>query len=566
MKRFIALLLCLLLVVLPLVACDNSNPEEPGNDNVARPNLTLKFAIVVDDRTEKEGIQAMSDQFNAYTMQKYSTAVDFYCYTADEYKAKMDEIMNGIKTDKPAKDVQDRVNPNENIPVREEYPDARVDQFDLVVMLDEAMYLEYAELGYITSISSYLSGTYKDIKTMIHTTVMNESLVPSYDFDGNVIATDYYGIPASKPIGSYKYLAVNKKALDYYNFNTAEITDFTFAYRFWSTIAADVETGFGYWAEQYADKSFAPILNSAEDFLYPNVKYLSQDGGESIFGLLYEPKSSVASWNPDLDILTPKNLLTDIKYTSYLKLRQQANAQNAFGTGAESEYLLGIVEGPFNMRNADEDYYYCPLNMPSLERENVFSGMLAVSAFTVNAGRSVEMILGLMTDSTMMNLLLYGVDTNYMKDSDGVISFRVSSNYALDYDYAVGNLIALATPCADYGQTADYYAGARLQNLETNKKLFTDDFGTYTAKFNAEKWALMDAAAADYMAELAACADTDALVAKIAEINAELTLTAEMGEDDIAYIVDWMIGDFGLDINGTMSMHVYEYFVYRLSN
>ena len=204
--------------------------------------------------------------------------------------------------------------------------------------------------------------------------------------------------------------------------------------------------------------------------------------------------------------------------------------------------------------------------MPSLERENVFSGMLAVSSFTVNPGRSVEMILGLMTDSTMMNLLLFGVDTNYVEDSDGVISFRVSSNYALDYDYAVGNLIALATPCADYGQTADYYAGARLQNLETNKKLFTDDYSTYTAKFNADKWALMDAASADYVAELAACADTDALVAKIAEINAELTLTDGMSEDDIAYVVDWMISDFGLDINGTMSMHIYEYFVYRLSN
>ena len=93
MKKIISLLLCLVVLTATLVSCGGGSTSKPEAD---RPNLTLRMAIVVDDKTTDEGIAAMQAAFNAECEVNLATRIEFECIKASEDRAKMDEILSGV--------------------------------------------------------------------------------------------------------------------------------------------------------------------------------------------------------------------------------------------------------------------------------------------------------------------------------------------------------------------------------------------------------------------------------------------------------------------------------------
>lgn len=459
MKKIISLLLCLIMAAMTLASC--SNNADTGTTEVDRPNLTLKIAVVVSDKTTDEGIAAMENAFNAKCSVALNTKADFVCFKESEYADQIEAEMERLETDGDLADAEAEDNKangtaSQSKTDEDGYPIPESKQFDIVLITSEEMYVKFVEKGWIKSLQSSLDGIYQNLKTKVVDTAMAYTLI-----DGQC-----YAIPTAKAYGSYTYLSVNKKVADFYNLNKTDFVDVNSVYQLFKAmeIAPDGE-GLEKWQEQYT--SFSPVLNTKEGFTYANAKYFSIDGNFSLIGTTHKPNQGFSTWYDPANTL---NILEDASYRTYLTMKFDLDKKGYFGTGEEEDYIVGIVEGDYSLRNSDpENYYYIPVTKPEVSREEVFECMLAVSSFSVNTTRSVEIIQELMTDDTkngLLNIILYGAENENYYLQNGVVNLRESHNYAAHPDYLFGNLNETAYPCSDYGQTATTYSDGLLQNLD----------------------------------------------------------------------------------------------------
>ncbi len=459
MKKIISLLLCLVMLALTLASCgDNAGTT---TTDVDRPNLTLKIAVVVSDKTTDDGIAAMQKEFNRISSLALTTKAEFVCFRAEEYADAIEVEMARLESSGELADIEDENDKANGTGDKatvdaDGFPIAESKQFDLVLITGEEMYTKFAEKGWIISLQSYLDGIFQKLKTKVLDQAMAATLI-----DGHC-----YAIPTAKAYGEYTYLSVNKKVADFYNINASDITDLNSAYQIFKAmeIAPDGE-GLEKCMGMYS--SFSPVLNDIDSFVYPSVKYFSIDGDFSLIGSTYLPDDKRGTW---YDAENRLSLLEDARYKKYLTMKFDFANKGYFGEGTEEDYVIGIVNGDYSLRNSDpENYYYIPIQAPTVEREEVFETMLAVSSFSVNAKRAVEMLQELMTNDTksnLLNIILYGaVNENYYLEN-GTVKLRESHNYAAHPDFMYGNLNETAYPCSNYGQTETTYSDALLQNLD----------------------------------------------------------------------------------------------------
>lgn len=535
MKKLICVVLCLLTLVVGLVSCGGGGTGDPTE--VDRPNVTLKMAIIVDDKTTDEGIKAMQDAFNAECEVVLNTRIEFVCLRAADYEASLDKIMEDLE------DAESRAEAGEEDAKAEssggsdvtntadgEFPATTATQFDIVLLTGKEMYNKYIENKWVVGLNSYLTGTYKVLNTKILDRVKLKLTVED----------EIYGIPALRGMGEYTYVSLNKKALEYYNINESSINNLADAYKLILAMqGAGAENGLAKWQTEYADTTFSPILNKEQDFLYPTVKYLSQDGRPSLVGTMYAKDSLFASQSIGTQTLTSINLLDNATYSRFLEMQFNAKLNGYYGTGNEEEYLIGIMKGDYSLRFSDPDYYYCVVENPALDEKDVFQSVLCVSSFSSQAKRSVEIIQELMTDSTragLLNTLLYGIPQENYTLEDGVVNFRLNYNYAMHRDYLIGNLSETAYPCADYGQNARTYENVVQQNKDMGRRvtLFDETFARYFANVDTQAWAEIDAISRAWLEELMSCTSLEAYRAKVAEIHAKYPATpaSEENPDD----------------------------------
>lgn len=522
MKRIFALLLCLVLALACLTSCGNSGKTDT-DDLSKRGFVTLKFAIVTDERTDKEGLQKMQDAFNAISEQKYETRVEFVGYTAAEYEAAMAAEMERLASGADAEDAAtedakaDSTPSSSAVGNTSSYPAVKKNQLDLLVISSKQMFDTFVEKGWIRSLNEQLSGTYKGILRTVTDEVNSQIQV-----DGN-----YYAIPARAAVGEYTYLAVNKEAATYYNITMENVNSVSAAYELLLNVQS--RNDLSRWESKYGD-DFSPILNTQEDFIYPNVRYISKNGTDfSLFGIPFKPGARTFSLG---DIVTDKtptesggNLLFNKDYTRYLEMVINAKENGYFGTGEESDFLVGIVKGDYTLRNSNSSYDYYALEKPRVCEEDIFNGMLAISDYTVNEKRAAELIQNLVTENSLLNILLYGESDNYVKSSEGVVSFLKLSNYALDENHLVGNLEEYAFPCADYGQGADYYDCVAQQNADLADILFDDVFDSFMEQIHEENY--LDEISAAYYARLMAAETVVDFRSALADVQQDMTEQAE---------------------------------------
>ncbi len=518
MKKLLSTLLCLLLLTLVLVSCGDNTTTKPKAD---RPNLTLRMAIVVDDKTTDEGIAAMQKAFNDKCEVLLATHVEFECIKASEYKTRMTAIMNEVADEKAKQDAdKEDAMANAGTELEEgenKYPAASKGQFDILLIADEEMYEEYARKGWIVGLDSHLKGSFKTLNTKILATAKELSTV-----DGVC-----YGIPANRVYGTYQYVMINKAAAEYYQMELDAIHSLSDACQLINMMEnAQAGHGLSKWQELYGE-NFSVFGMKEEDFVLRNVQYVSQDfKTPTLFGVTYG-YSDIMSTIPD----KAANLLKNSEYVKYLtmKFKGGADQQDYFSAdGNEENFLIGLADGDYALRFSNDDYYFAPIMNPTFEREELFGGMLAVSKFSVDEKRALEIVQELMTDANRANLLniaLFGDEqTNYYMEN-GCVVYRNQSQYGVADGYLFGNLRELALPCADLGQTADAYkyASEQLADLGQRKALFNDNFAVYFTKIDAEKWEAFDAYCVEKYNELMASADLAAFEAKITALIAEMS-------------------------------------------
>ncbi len=558
MKKFLSLFLCLVMLVLALASCSSGTDDDPTKAD--RPNLTLKIAVVVDDNTTAEGIAAMQNAFNSVSSVALSTKAEFVCFKASEYETAMRTEMERLSSAGELGDADAEQNKADapdgagSAVSADDYPVATNTQFDLVLIAGEDMYKEYVAKNWIINLNDYLTGTYKKLNTKVIDRAMSTLLI-----DGSC-----YAIPTASAYGTYSYLAVNKTVLDYYHIPTADITDLASAYQIFGRIASEpAAEGMQKWIDHYTanGKTFAPVYNTAESFTLPGLKYLSHDGGETLIGSYFGRGQGFGVWF-NQNMSGTMNLLQNAQYKSYLTMKYEFGAKGYFGTETEDNFIIGIVEGDYTLRDSNEEYYYVPLSNPVMKREEVFDTMLAVSAFTVDKARSVEILQELMTNDTgndLLNIILYGVETENYYLEDGVVRLRNSYTYAAHPDYLFGNLAETAYPCSNYGQVATTYSSALLQNKDLSVEVHNDSMSEFFYPYaipegwenwqegdelpegvtevpatvtNALAWAKADAYCREVYADIMSSSDLDTFLAKIDAYAVSMN-DAESTDEDV---------------------------------
>ena len=150
---------------------------------------------------------------------------------------------------------------------------------------------------------------------------------------------------------------------------------------------------------------------------------------------------------------------------------------------AEGAYHYDFAEDPYDVdapvrlvkgSYADRTVYGsgCYLYVeekPIVNKSELFKSMLAVSSYSVDVSRAMEIIYEINTDKALRTILEYGVENTTYELNNGIVTLKDNSAYA----YAVnplytGNVFALYPTAA----TKDLVAGWRIHNAEIT---FVDD-------------------------------------------------------------------------------------------
>ncbi len=470
-RRLLSMALCLLMLAssFTLASCgEEDDLSDVGADAVASA-MTLTIWGIKDEGTTDEAIAMVEEAMSKITQAQFNTAVKLNLLTEDEYdkalEAKMDEIQEKLdleaaeaeakkQAEKEAKknqangetttageessaeessELADETILNEYGMVETLYPEIEDDQLDIFLMTDYAMFKKYSDKGVLMALDEQLSAGSKILKSYIHPTILAA---------GKVGKTTY-AIPTNQPIGEYTYMLLNKDLMDEYYYDADNFTSFNSTKTFLQDIMRNEK-----------------IDAFAGDISPVGINYFTKDGSKSMVGAMLPPNSGASEDG------APASLLDSDEWVEYITIVKELESNKAIGPETiepGDDFGVGIIKcSPAEVEAFAEDYYINVLQYPTATTENVYNGMFAVSTYTKNVQRSMEIITYLNTRSDLRNLFGYGIEgVHYELDEEGVVK-TLSDDYNMNLAYT-GNMYVAYPP---EGSTADVWEVAKAQNID----------------------------------------------------------------------------------------------------
>lgn len=332
------------------------------------------------------------------------------------------------------------------------YPDEKNSQIDILWIDSYERYLEYIEREMIERLDSELSGASKKLNEYIN----NELLLwAKWSTSGT------YAIPNNVIIGEYTYLLVNKELAKKYSYNPDELNTLAKCSDFLADVAA-------------YEPGVAPILG---DIYTTGTYYWSIDTAtgkinSNNFNLLASTMTN-RTHDPKIDTnvtLACNNVFKNTEYTDQLKcIQAYKDAGYVVAESANTNYAVRMVKGGADLAAVyGEEYSLNVLEYPRAGYEEVFNNMLAVSSYTRNVARSMQIITYLNTNSDLRNILQYGVEgVHYKIDDDSGKLVRLNNDYMMKLE-TTGNVF-MAYPEED--MAIDAWEWGKKQNLDVKPYL-----------------------------------------------------------------------------------------------
>ena len=489
-KRVLSFLLCLVMLLpLALVSCGGGNGDETepdGSEDIYVKPATLNFYIITDSPSSDEARaaqDAVQDAFNEYSRLVHKTQVEFIFCSAAEYEetvmAKLDAASASTgpsAAEQYEKEEIEVVTNDINVEI-EQYPAIKSNQVDILLITSKDMYDTLREKGYLADVTDYLNGQNVGIKSSVNTTLLN----------GASEKGRMYAIPNNVTVGSYRYLLVNRQLaqhfyMEYSDFQTRDantfetVINYAACLDFAERIAANTAE---LKAELGSNKTIYP-MNKHFDF--PTVDYFSRAGKKTIFGFSYAGTTELGN------MVSFANVFENETFRNHFSLMLEAKANSYYpapGTAldaANTVYGIRYIDEEEYGDYADrilweEDYYVYEVDSPRLADEEAYKSMFAVSSYSASVGRSVDIIEALLSDTTLRNILQYGVEeTHYVKNTDGTISRTLDGEaYRMNMNYT-GNVV-LTYPCREDGMDASFSVYFKHHNdAATQGPLYGFDF------------------------------------------------------------------------------------------
>lgn len=531
-KKLTSLLLAALLTAGSLVGCSSKAEEEDvataDTEQSVRVSMTLTLALPTKSGTTDEAAQKVEAAINRLTQAKFDTAIDLRLIPENEYQAYIDDTLSSINTkileeesaaesrrkeikalkaqgvDVSGMDTGDDEETTETVETEEEtivndlgisikqYPEVGDTQFDIFLVQGYDNYNSYIENEYIQQLDSELSGNSKLLKTYIYPTFLELA---------NVSGT--YAIPNNHPVGQYQYLLVNKGLVDTYDYDPDELTTLLKCTDFIKDIG-----------NQHLD-GVVPLLGEVEP---ANMTYWGTD--QSQWSILASQITNTMSYKLKL---VPKSVFSINVFVNTIGAMKELSELGYIGDGTIKDgekFAVGVVAGDASIVEQYGDEYYTYIySKPMMTEEDAYGNMLAVSTYSKNLSRAMEIITYINTSTDIRTILQYGIEGENWEyeNQDTQDTIRILNNdYQMDL-VTTGN-VYMTYP--GEGMSMDYWDYGKQQNIDSisspyikfkgyindnNKDLIKqlDDLSKeYKAKLDALTYAEFDDAISEYKKEL----------------------------------------------------------------
>ncbi len=507
-RKLIALMLCLIAVFsLSFAGCGKEEDTDVTESEAsAREAVTLNMWLVSEKEISTETEAAIEEAFNELTQAKYTTKVDLVFLTEDEYFSVLDEKLTLAAENKAnegpaivlpgmAVETEEIVETTAETIVNElgqkllKYPDVEEHQVDIVFLAGKELYERYASEGKLSAMDTNLNATSKVLKDYIY-----PSFLEQIKYEKST-----YAIPNNHLIGEYTYLLVNKELAEKYYIDTDDLLSFTDC----AELIADIGAN---------EPGVAPVLSYADPV---NLHYWLGNNDMAI----------IASYVPTQATLGSRTVMRSIfdtaSFTEHMLLMQRCEDNGWFAADPANteDFGVAIMKGGYDLVEKYSDAYSVKvLTYPTLEEENVYESMFAVTAYTENFDRAMEVLTLINTTVEAKNILQYGVaDLHYELDDDGNF-VRLNDDYSMNNLYT-GNAF-LAYP--DENMSAEIWENAKAANRDSRISPYYGlgaDWVNVTEGFIESLRELSDT----YIERLHACATEEELLEFFATAKQELS-------------------------------------------
>lgn len=453
-KKLLCLLLCLVSVLtLSFSGCGEEDDDSLNEEASARQAVSINMLLISEEKISAETEALVEEAFNELTQAKFTTKVDLVFLTEDEYFEVLDEKLIAAAEYKENAALTDIVLPGlsaeETGEVEEttaetivnelgqrllKYPDIDEHQIDIIFLAGKDLLVKYASEGKLKSLDTNLNATSKILKDYIY---------PSF-LEQVVYEKNTYAIPNNHLIGEYTYLLVNKELAEKYYIDVTKISSFADCEDLITEIGTN-EVGIPAVLE-YADPA--------------NMHYWL--GGDDVAILASElPADATAG---TMTKMRSAFEITSFKKHMLLMQRCKDNGWFAEDPANAEKFGVAIMNGGYELRDKySDDYKVVVLSYPMLSDEVLYESMFAVTSYTANFERAMEIITYINTDVDAKNILQYGVeDIHYEFDEDDNFVI-ISDDYKMNNLYTGNSFLAYATE--EMG--ADIWDNAKAANRES---------------------------------------------------------------------------------------------------
>lgn len=492
-KRLICLLISVLMALSAFLAGCSLKSDDEGavtGDEENEPQgernpVTLTFWLPCEEGTTDEAVALVEAAINKELKSQFTTAIDLKVFPIDEYMKAVDERLSKIEKKVEADKEQERIQreiakslraegivtkpttteetettavqttKDEDGVVELRYPRIDEYQFDIFCITSYEDYLALIDRDALSELDTCLGGVAKVLRSYIYPTFLNAA-----KFNGVT-----YAIPNNHGLGEYKFLLVNKELVDKYNYDPDNLTTIEACEEFIRDIGVYEE-----------DKSIAPLLSWADP---AGMTYWSPDGSWNVLASLV-PNSATFNTKTAINSIFKINA-----YKSNYKLMSSLQDEGLIAEDPSTveKFGVGVISGDYSdVEKYEDDYYIHVYETPTATQKDVFAGAFAISAYTKNFDRAIEVLVALNTDPTIRNLLQYGIEGVHYELDDEDRAVMISNDYNMNLLYT-GNAY-MAYPSEDMDPDQWEYdkqknLGSKLSPFLYCPNLFNDQNAEY---------------------------------------------------------------------------------------
>ncbi len=451
----------MLMAVACLAGCSSTGDDEAIdniNEEASESALTLSMYLMSENEVSDEQADAIETAVNKITKSKFKTQLELHYFTADEYYEQLEAsfaareeaeekgLINDVSDDGTA---EDETYEDEWGVTQIKYPTIEGYQVDIFYMGGYEKFAEYLERGMLSNLNDEITSASKKLNTYIST--------PYLTYMKAVNNKSIYAIPTNAAIGEYTYLLLNKQALNKMHYDTEEGLKY-----FTGITDEDVQDflskigDYGY-TPLYFDEEKLDYVDLASDGIY----YWGVDENGNLsteFSVLSSVIQDGAKYGDKTSYLldSMSNTVNQSRFSSQLDVINTYKKNNYFGTAEQlekGEIAMAYVKGGAEIPDEYSELYEAVIvNYPTIETDDLYANMFAVTGYTTSLSRSMEILTYLNTNEEFRNLILYGiegenyelVDSDY-EDSDGnpyKVVKMLNDSYQMDINKTGNTLIA----------------------------------------------------------------------------------------------------------------------------